>query len=76
MNLWFFGAKDLPQLGRSLGKGIRELREGLTRAGTDKDEVQEREKDDEKPSLNEAARDEIPRSKKDDSNARAGQRPS
>lgn len=69
--LLFFGAKRLPQLGRSLGRGIRELRGGLAGAGNDKDEVQEHEKDEEKPSLSEAAQDEIPRSKKDESNARA-----
>jgi sec-independent protein translocase protein TatA len=72
--LLFFGAKRLPQLGRSLGRGIRELREGLAGAGNDKDEVQEHETDEEKPSLNEAARDEIVRSKEDESNTRAGQK--
>jgi sec-independent protein translocase protein TatA len=43
--LLFFGARRLPQLGRSLGRGIRELRGGLAGAGNDKDEVQEHEKD-------------------------------
>ncbi len=72
--LLFFGAKRLPQLGRSLGRGIRELREGFAGAGNDEDEAQEHETDEEKPSLNEAARDEIVRSKEDESNTRAGQK--
>jgi sec-independent protein translocase protein TatA len=74
--LLFFGAKRLPQLGRSLGRGIRELREGVAGAVNNEDEVQEHEKDEEKPSLNEAARDEIVRSKEDESNTRAGQKSS
>ena len=74
--LLFFGAKRLPQLGRSLGRGIRELREGFAGAANDEDEAQEREKDEEKPSLNKAARDESVRLKKDETNTGAGQKSS
>ncbi len=59
-----FGANRLPKLGRSLGSGIREFREGLAGRGDDKDEVQERneKQDEEKPSLHgAAAHREIPR---------------
>jgi sec-independent protein translocase protein TatA len=35
--LLLFGAKKVPQLGRSLGKGIRELREGMAEASRDSD---------------------------------------
>ncbi len=43
--LLLFGAKRLPQLGRSLGSGIREFRKGVVEAGADdKDEAQDREK--------------------------------
>lgn len=46
--LLLFGAKRIPALARSLGKGTREFRQGI-RQGTDdnKDEVRE-EKDEEK----------------------------
>ena len=43
--LLFFGAKRVPQLGRSLGSGVRQFRQGLTQAdsGDDKDqELQDR----------------------------------
>jgi sec-independent protein translocase protein TatA len=33
--LLFFGAKRLPELGRSLGRGIREFRQGTAEAGND-----------------------------------------
>jgi sec-independent protein translocase protein TatA len=38
--LLFFGAKRVPQLGRSLGSGVRQFRQGLAQAdsGEDKDE--------------------------------------
>ena len=38
--LLFFGAKRVPQLGRSLGSGVRQFRQGLSQAdsGDDKDE--------------------------------------
>ena len=51
--LLFFGAKRLPQLARAIGGGVRELREGL--AGADnEDEVQVRNREEEKPSQNRA----------------------
>ena len=54
MILLFFGAKRLPQLGRALGGGVRELREGL--AGADnEDEEQDRKREEEKPPLDRAA---------------------
>lgn len=42
-----FGPKKLPQIGRSLGKGIREFRTGVKGLG---DDVREGMEDDEKPS--------------------------
>jgi sec-independent protein translocase protein TatA len=36
--LLFFGAKRLPQLGRSLGSGIREFRQGLAKADNNSEE--------------------------------------
>jgi sec-independent protein translocase protein TatA len=38
--LLFFGARRVPQLGRSLGSGVRQFRQGLSQAdsGDDKDE--------------------------------------
>jgi sec-independent protein translocase protein TatA len=36
--LLVFGAKRVPQLGRSLGKGIREFREGVAEGGRDSDD--------------------------------------
>jgi len=55
--LMFFGAKRLPTLGRSLGSGIKEFREGLAERGDNNEEVQDRKKqqrqdEEEKPSLN------------------------
>jgi sec-independent protein translocase protein TatA len=52
--LLFFGAKRIPDLARSIGKGAREFREGISAAVVD-------DKDEEKPSLDGAAHDEIPR---------------
>jgi TatA/E family protein of Tat protein translocase len=61
--LLLFGAKRLPQVGRSLGSGIREFRKAIGGGGDDKDGVQDRKKEDEEePSLNGAARAEAPRS--------------
>jgi len=49
--LLFFGAKRVPQLGRSLGKSMREFR---TAASEDSEAVEAREPDEkEKPSLKE-----------------------
>ena len=50
--LLFFGAKRVPELGRSLGNGIREFRKGTAGSGEGKEELEERkQKDEEKPSL-------------------------
>jgi TatA/E family protein of Tat protein translocase len=38
-----FGPKRLPDLGRSLGKGIREFREGVSNLGSDHDEIEHAE---------------------------------
>ncbi len=59
--LLFFGAKRIPDLARSLGRGTREFRKGLSE--TTEDEAHEEEEDEkrkhkdekEKPSLNGAA---------------------
>jgi sec-independent protein translocase protein TatA len=57
--LLFFGAKRIPELARSLGRGTREFREGISGAGEDEVEARDREeKDREKPLSGEAARDE------------------
>ena len=48
--LLFFGAKRIPELARSLGKGTRKFRKGISEGGTD-DEAQveeERKEKDEK----------------------------
>ena len=56
--LLFFGAKRLPQMGRSLGHGIKEFRKGVSGSASgstkeDDDQVQEEDrKEEEKPSLN------------------------
>ncbi len=64
--LLFFGAKRIPDLARSLGKGTREFRKGISE-GAREDEAQEedRKKEDaEKPPVDEAtAEDESPRPK-------------
>jgi sec-independent protein translocase protein TatA len=39
--LLVFGAKRMPQLGRSLGKGIREFREGAAEASREDDDAAE-----------------------------------
>jgi len=44
--LLFFGAKRVPELGRSLGKSIREFREGAS-VEDEKDEVKQLPKDNE-----------------------------
>ena len=57
--LLFFGVNRLPKVGRSLGSGISEFRQGLAQGGNDKEEVQDRkieQQDNERePSLNGAA---------------------
>ena len=68
--LLFFGAKRIPELARSLGKGTREFRKGISE--TTEDEAHEEEEEERKhksqeenPSLNGAAtvahEDEMPR---------------
>ena len=39
--LLIFGPKRLPEMGRSLGKGIREFKESITSTGKDDDEPEE-----------------------------------
>ena len=57
--LLFFGAKRVPELGRSLGRGIREFRQGTAEVGNDannKDQVRDTDSDGgEKPPLTGAA---------------------
>lgn len=62
--LLFFGAKRIPELGRSLGRGIREFRQGTAEVGNDADEDQVRDgdSDGEKPSLIGAAHGGLPHS--------------
>jgi sec-independent protein translocase protein TatA len=57
--LLFFGAKRVPDLGRSLGKGLQEFRKGKTEAGEDAAELQARKMaEEEEPSPTEASREE------------------
>jgi sec-independent protein translocase protein TatA len=73
--LLFFGAKRIPDLARSLGRGTREFREGIRGAvGDDKDEVRDRKKADERPSLDGAARSETPEVEKETGATRTGQK--
>jgi sec-independent protein translocase protein TatA len=62
--LLFFGAKRVPELGRSLGRGIREFRQGTAGVGNDadKDQVRDGDSDGEKPSLTGAAHGGLPHS--------------
>ena len=57
--LLFFGAKRIPDLARSLGRGTREFRKGLSEAAEDeaheKEEERKQKGQEEKPSLNGAA---------------------
>ncbi len=46
--LLFFGSKRVPELGRSIGKGVRELRKG---ASEDSDEAELRGRQEEKEEL-------------------------
>jgi sec-independent protein translocase protein TatA len=59
--LLLFGAKRIPDLARSLGRGAREFREGISGAAADKDEVRDHAEAEEKPSVEGAARGEMPR---------------
>jgi sec-independent protein translocase protein TatA len=57
--LLFFGAKRVPDLGRSLGRGLQEFRKGKTEAGEDAAELQARKMaQEEEPSPTEAFREE------------------
>ena len=66
--LLFFEAKRIPDLARSLGRGTREFRKGISEVTEDETQEEERKhKDEEKPSLNGATaaavahEDEMPR---------------
>ena len=59
--LLFFGAKRVPELGRSLGRGIREFRQGTAGVGNE-DQVRDGDSDGEKPSLTGAAHGGLPHS--------------
>jgi sec-independent protein translocase protein TatA len=75
--LLFFGAKRLPELGRSLGRGIREFRQGTAEVGTDaanKDQVREGDSDGEKTSLNGAAHGERLHSTEEDETTHSAKR--
>lgn len=39
--VFFFGAKKLPELARSIGKSARELRKGLSEGAEDEDDAEE-----------------------------------
>jgi sec-independent protein translocase protein TatA len=41
--LLVFGPKRLPEMGRSMGRGMREFKDSLTGSGKDEDEEQEQE---------------------------------
>jgi sec-independent protein translocase protein TatA len=51
--LIIFGPKRLPDLGRSLGRGMREFKDSVT--GKDKDELPPADTTDEKPTVTQAA---------------------
>ena len=60
--LLFFGAKRIPDLARSLGRGTREFRKGISESATE-DETQEedhKDKTEEKPPSEGAAHHEVP----------------
>ena len=40
--IFLFGAKKLPEFGRSLGLGMREFKQGITSSDSDDDDVPER----------------------------------
>ena len=73
---FIFGAKRIPELSCSLGRGTREFRERISGASDDKDEVQEdrKESDEEKQSLEGAAPVENPRAEEKAVPARAEQK--
>jgi sec-independent protein translocase protein TatA len=56
--LLLFGAKRVPQLGRALGSGIREFRQGINEASKSGDEgLKHEKKEDRQPAAVEAAAD-------------------
>lgn len=59
--LLLFGAKRIPDLARSLGRGTREFREGIRApVNEDKDEVRDLKNAEKEPPLDETARGDIP----------------
>jgi TatA/E family protein of Tat protein translocase len=74
--LLIFGANRLPQLGRSLGKGIREFREGIS--GHDDEDIElqahRNEAEGENPSPSEAALGGVESRAEGEGNARTGQK--
>jgi sec-independent protein translocase protein TatA len=74
--LLVFGAKRLPQLGRSLGKGIRDFREGIS--GHDDEDIElqahRNEAEGENPSPSEADLDGVESRAEGEGNARTGQK--
>jgi sec-independent protein translocase protein TatA len=74
--LLVFGAKRLPQLGRSLGKGIRDFREGIS--GHDDEDIElqahRNEAEGENPSPSEAALGGEESRAEGEGNARTGQK--
>ena len=59
--LLFFGARRIPDLVRSLGKGTREFRKGISEGATEDEAQEDREKNVAKPpSLDGVAHDESP----------------
>jgi sec-independent protein translocase protein TatA len=72
----FFGANRMPQLGRSLGKGIREFREGIS--GHDDEDIElqahRNEAEGENPSPSEAALGGVESHAEGEGNARTGQK--
>ncbi len=62
--LLFFGAKRIPDLARSLGKGAREFRKGISEGAEEDDKAQDRSEGDRKearPVDGAATRSEAPR---------------
>ena len=73
--LLFFGAKRVPELGRSLGKGMQELRKGASE-DHDEAELRERQEKEELPPREEARYKESKESSThEEENDRAGQSP-
>jgi sec-independent protein translocase protein TatA len=76
--LLVFGAKRVPQLGRSLGEGIRDFRKGLAEDAADDDDAGElragEDRDGEEPSPGEAAPS-VASHAEGEGNARVGRKP-